>query len=140
MVVSRLVIALLGALPASVLGSFAIGVVYGGMRMLATAEARGLLLVTWGLLGIIGVAGLWLAAISGPGSMVASLLIGSGLAAEVVLVYVAITHAASAASFRLHGLEVAYAVLLTLPFLVGAAYIWHALVLACRTSGDGQAV
>jgi hypothetical protein len=140
MVVSRLLIALVGALPATVLGSFAIGVVYGGIRMLATAEPGGLLLATWGLLGIIGVAGLWLAAISGPGSIVASLLIGCGLAAEAVLVYLAITNAASAASFRLHCLEAAYAVLLTLPFLVGAAYIWHALVRERRTSGDGQAV
>ena len=42
MVVSRLLIALVGALPATVLGSFAIGVVYGGIRMLATAEPGGL--------------------------------------------------------------------------------------------------
>jgi hypothetical protein len=67
---------------------------------------------------------------------------GGGLSLPYLSPYSLIAHGntASAASFRLHGLEVAYAVLLTLPFLVGAAYIWHALVRERRTSGDGQAV
>ncbi len=59
----RSVIVILGALPASVLGSFAIGVIFGGIRSLASAEAVGALFVAWGILGIAGAAGLWLAAI-----------------------------------------------------------------------------
>jgi hypothetical protein len=133
-------ILLAGALPASVLGSFAVGVAYGGMRMLASAEAGGLWLLSWGLLGIIGVAGLWLGAISGPGSMVASALIACGLAAESVLIYLAITNGAGAASLGLSSLDAAHAALLTLPFLVGAAYICHALLRAHRTGGGQQAV
>ena len=140
MVAFRLLIALVGALPASVLGSFAVGVAYGGMRMLASAEPHGLLLVTWALLGIAGVAGLWLGAITGPGSNVAAALIGCGLAAEIVLIWLAATGAASSAPYTFRGLDAGYATFLSLPLLVGAAYICHALVRACRRHGGQRAV
>jgi hypothetical protein len=72
MVVSRVLIVLFGAVPASVLGSFAVGVTFGGLRSLASAEASGSLFLVRGLLGLLGLAGLWLAVLVGPGSPVAS--------------------------------------------------------------------
>lgn len=140
MLASRLLIALVGALRASALGSFAVGVAYGGIRMLASAEPYGLLLVTWALLGVAGVAGLWLGVITGPGSIVAAALIGCGLAAEAVLIWLAVTGAALATPFTFRSLDAAYATFLSLPLLVGAAYICHALVRACRKGGGQQAV
>jgi hypothetical protein len=91
MVASRLLIGLVGALPASVLGGFAVGVAYGGIRMLADADPYGLLLVTWAFLGLTGVAGLWLGVITGPGSLLAAALIGCGLIAETILIWLSVT-------------------------------------------------
>ena len=60
------------------LASFAVGVIFGGIRSLASAEPSGALFVIWGILGIAGAAGLWLAAIEGPRSRVAAVLVGNG--------------------------------------------------------------
>jgi hypothetical protein len=132
--ISRFLIALFGALPASVLGSFAGGVTFGGLRSLASVEASGSLFMVWGLLGLIGLAGLWLAVLVGPGSSVASALIACGLAADAVLFFPVLTNAASGTPVSLHA---AYVLLLTLPFLVGVAYICHA-VLRARRAGSRQ--
>jgi hypothetical protein len=135
--ISRFLIALFGALPASVLGSFAGGVTFGGLRSLASVEASGSLFMVWGLLGLIGLAGLWLAVLVGPGSSVASALIACGLAADAVLFFPVLTNAASGTPVTPSSLHAAYVLLLTLPFLVGVAYICHA-VLRARRAGSRQ--
>jgi hypothetical protein len=66
MAVYRALVALFGALPATVLGSLAAGVTFGGLRALASADLSGGVFMVWGALGLAGVAGLWLAAIEGP--------------------------------------------------------------------------
>src|SRR5262245_51299299 len=134
MVVARLLIALFGALPASVVGSFAVGVTFGGLRSLARAEISGSLFVVWGLLGLLGLAGLWLGVLVGPGSPAASGLIACGLAADAVLLVLVVTNTAPAALVDPVGLDAAYVLLLTLPFLVGAAYICHAVFRARRAN------
>jgi hypothetical protein len=132
MLLSRLMIVLFGAVPGTVLGSFAVGVTFGGLRGLASAEASGALFVVWGLLGLLGLTGLWLAVLVGPGSPVASGLIACGLAADAALLVLVATNSASAAPIAHPGHDAAYVLLLTLPFLVGAAYICHAVLRARR--------
>ena len=134
MVVSRLLIVLFGALPASVLGSFAVGVAFGGLQNLAGAEVSGALLIVWGLLGLTGLAGLWLAALIGPGSPVASGLIACGLAADAALLCLVLARVDSAAPSPLFSFDSAYVLLLALPFLVGVAYICHAVLHARRAN------
>src|SRR5918996_2979990 len=138
MTVSRLLIVLIGALPATVLGSFAVGVTFGGLRSLASAEAGGSLFLAWGLLGLTGVAGLWLAALVGPGSLVASWLIGCGLAADAILIFLTLTNAAPSTHIAPSALDATYVALLTLPFLVGAAYVCHAGLHARRDDARHQ--
>src|SRR5262245_56160436 len=125
--------ALIGALAASVLGSFAVGVAFGGLQSLARAEASGSLFLLWGLLGLAGVAGLWLATLVGPGSLAAAGLIGCGLAADAVLVLLIGKDALSVAPIVPSGFDAAYAALVTVPFLVGTAYICHAVVRGRRS-------
>ena len=124
---SRLLILLFGALPATVLGTLAIGITAGGLRSLASAEISGFLIFAWGLLGVVGVAGLWLAVLVGLGSPVASRLIACGLAADTVLFFLILRNAAAAPPVAISGRDAAAFSLLTLPFLVGVAYICHAL-------------
>jgi hypothetical protein len=131
MAVWRLTV-LIGALAASVLGSFAVGVAFGGLQSLARAEASGSLFLLWGLLGLAGVAGLWLATLVGPGSLAAAGLMGCGLAADAILVFLICTNAPSVAPIILSGFDAAYVALVTVPFLVGAAYVCHAVVRARR--------
>jgi hypothetical protein len=138
MTTSRLLIVVFGALPASVLGSFAVGVGFGGFRGLGSFEISGALFVGWTLLGLTGVGGLWLAAILGPGSRTAAGLIACGLAADAVLLGVAAANWASPASPGAGTLDRAYVALLSVPFLVGAAYICHALICARRLDRDGH--
>ena len=138
MTTSRLLIVVFGALPASVLGSFAVGVAFGGFRTLGSFEISGALFVGWALLGLTGVAGLWLAAILGPGSRTAAGLIACGLAADGVLLWLIAANSASTTSPRAGNLDRAYVALVGVPFLVGAAYICHALICARRLDRDGH--
>jgi|SRR2546426_358485 len=82
----RALVVLFGALPATVLGSLAIGVMFGGLRSLASGEFSGVLFFVWGVLGLAGVAGLWLAVIEGPHAGGAASLIACGVIAEAVLI------------------------------------------------------
>jgi hypothetical protein len=118
---------ILGALPASVLASFAVGVIFGGIRSLARAEPSGGLFVTWGILGIAGAAGLWLAAIEGPRSRVAAVLVGCGLAADAALVGLPLVSGPLSVPFRLRSPDITYWLLTVLPFSVGALYVGRVL-------------
>ena len=113
----------LGALPASVLASFAVGVIFGGIRSLASAEPSGALFVTWGILGIAGAAGLWLAAIERALSRGAAVLIGCGLAADAALVGLPLASSPLSIPLRLRSPDITYWLLIVLPFSVGAVYV-----------------
>jgi hypothetical protein len=124
----RLLIVILGALPASLLASFAVGVAGSGARSLASAEPSGALFMAWGILGIAGTAGLWLAviegpAIEGPFPRIAAVLIGCGLAADAVLLGVPLFHGALSARFLRGPEDIIYWGLTVPPFVVGAVYV-----------------
>jgi hypothetical protein len=120
-------VAILGALPATVLGSFALGMVFGGFRNLASGDMRGALYAAWGLLGLAGIAGLWLAVIKGPRSVVAAVLIGCGLVAAAIVV--------SFPPLSLRHAGVGGWLVVALPFAVGAVYLGRVLVSARRKEG-----
>jgi hypothetical protein len=133
-------IEVLGALPATVLASFAAGVIFGGIRSLASAEPSGALFVTWGLLGIAGAAGLWLAAIEGALSRVAAVLIGCGLAADAALVALPLVGGPQSVPFRLRSPGITYWLLTVLPFSVGAIYVGRVLFRKRQTGAGRTAV
>lgn len=83
----RVVVAILGALPATALGVVAFPSVIYGSRMIVRVELSGALLVLWGSLGVAGIAGLWLAAL-GRDARPASVLLACGLIADAPLVAV----------------------------------------------------
>jgi hypothetical protein len=123
----RSLIVILGALPASVLASFAVGIIFGGIRSLVRAELSGALFVTWGILGVAGAGGLWLASIEGPRSRVAAVLVGCGLAADAVLVGLPLVSGPLSVPFRLRSPDITYWLLTILPFSVGAIYVGRVL-------------
>jgi hypothetical protein len=112
---SRVLVAVLGVLPATALGVVAVlGVIYGG-RMIVRVDLTGALLVVWGSLGVAGVAGLWLAAL-GRDARPAIVFVVCGLIADGPLAVVA---AVALAAGELSWLPV----LIFPPFIVGVVYV-----------------
>ncbi len=129
MVVYRALVALFGAVPATVLGSLAAGVTFGGLRALASADLSGGVFMVWGALGLAGVAGFWLAAIEGPFPRGAAWLIGCGLIADAVLIGLTVRGGLSSGMpLRLTTTEVVYCLLAVSPFVVGALYVVRCLL------------
>jgi|SRR5215470_995847 len=131
----RVLVTLFGALPATALGSFALGMAFGGLRMLTGAEFSGGLFAIWGLLGLAGVAGLWLAVLEGPHSRGAAGLIVCGLIAEAVLIGLMVfgdlqraAHVVAAPSGSLRTIEIVSCLVGFSPFMVGAMYIAQCFV------------
>src|SRR2546425_12648923 len=120
----RALVVLFGGLPATVLGSLAIGVMFGGLRSLASGEFSGVLFFVWGVLGLAGVAGLWLAVIEGPHAGGAASLIACGVIAEAVLIGLTVRGGLSSGTLlRLTSTEVVYCLLAASPFAVGTSYV-----------------
>jgi len=126
----RSLVALFGALPATVLGSLALGVTFGGLRMLISAELSGGLFLIWGALGLAGVAGLWLAVLEGPHSRGAAFLIACGLIADAVLIALTVrgglygsADASPTRSASSTTIETVYCLLAVCPFVVGTLYV-----------------
>jgi hypothetical protein len=112
---SRVLVAVLGALPATALGVVAfLGVICGG-RMIVRVDLTGALLVVWGGLGVAGVAGLWLAAL-GRDARPAIVFVVCGLIADGPL---AVVVAAALATGELSWLPV----FILPPFFVGLVYV-----------------
>jgi hypothetical protein len=115
----RILVAVLGALPATALGVVAFPSVIYGSRMIVRVELSGALLVVWCSLGVAGVAGLWLAAL-GCAARPATALLACGLIADAPLVaVVAVTLAAGELSW--------FPVLVLPPFIVGMACLVRSL-------------
>jgi hypothetical protein len=112
----RVLVAIFGAVPATALGVMAfLGLIYGG-GMIVRVELSGALLVVWFVwcsLGVLGVVGLWLAAL-GRDVRPVTLLLGCGLVADGPLVAVL---AVALAAGELSWLPV---LVVLPPFIVGA--------------------
>ena len=110
----RVMAAFLGALPATALGVMACMAVVAGSQGFATDMILATLFVGWGLLGVAGVVGLWLATL-GRSPRVAVPLIVCGLAAIAPFVAMGLQEA-------LMG-ELSSLLLTLLPFGVGVAFV-----------------
>jgi hypothetical protein len=103
-----------GALPATLLGILAFMGVIAGSQALARKDSGALFFLVWGALGVAGVLGLWLAAVS-QRSWVALALVVCGLVAVAPLVWAAVTQTLVGAP--------SWLLLVVLPFAIGAAYV-----------------
>jgi len=131
----RAFVALFGALPATILGSLAAGMSFGGLRSLLGLELSGGLFFMWGALGLAGVAGFWLAVIEGPHSRGAAPLIVCGLIADAALIGLTIRGGfyagpgmSSSQSLSLRAMEFVYCLLAVSPFVVGILYVVRRLL------------
>jgi hypothetical protein len=110
----RVVGVVFGALPATLLGILAFMSLIAGSQALARNVSGAWPFLVWGALGVAGVIGLWLAALS-QRSWVAIALVACGLVAVAPLVWAAVAAAlVGSASWLL---------LVVLPFGIGAAYV-----------------
>jgi hypothetical protein len=103
-----------GALPATLLGILAFMGVIAGSQALARNDSGALFFLVWGALGVAGVLGLWLAAVS-QRSWVALALVACGLVAVAPLVWAAVAQTLVGAP--------SWLLLVVLPFGIGAAYV-----------------
>ena len=103
-----------GALPATLLGILAFMGIIAGSQALARNDSGALFFLVWGALGVAGVLGLWLAAVS-QRSWVALALVVCRLVAVAPLVWAAVTQTLVGAP--------SWLLLVVLPFGIGAAYV-----------------
>jgi hypothetical protein len=124
--VSRIMlIVVFGALPATILGLYAVMLLMVGLRGVVAGSAEAWAIVTWGGAGVWGSVALWLAAFRTPGKWLAAGLVGGCVAAVPLVLMVALQFGGIADGMWLVSLSVLAFIcspVLTALLILGAAW------------------